>query len=172
MIAVSNQTDNSKVMDEQQKLQSDDVAERAQAAEALAQMGTDAAPAAVELVVACGDEPEVRDWAVAALEQMGSPPNECVDAIHKLISSHDALVAYWAVTLLGRAGSDACRHQDSLAAVLTNSMDASVQERAAWSLGKIDASSESAINALRRASDSTNDRISRVAKASLKHTST
>lgn len=171
MIAVSNQIDYSKIMDEQQKLQSDDVAERAQAAEALAQLGTDAASAAVELVVACGDEPEVRDWAVAALEQMGSPPNECVDAIQKLISSHDTLVAYWAVTLLGRAGSNACRHQDSLAAVLTNSMDAAVQERAAWSLGKIDASSESAIKALRLASESTNERISRVAKASLKHTS-
>ena len=158
-------------MNEPQKLRSQDAAERAAAAETLAQMGTDAAIAAVELVQACGDEPEIRDWAVAALEDMGPPHEASIDAIRDQITSENALVAYWAITLLGRSETDALRHQDALAAVLKTATDSSVRERAAWSLGKIDASSEVAIAALAQAAESTDARLSRIAKTSLKQNS-
>ena len=47
---------------------------RAKAAEQIAQLGPDARPAAMALVLACGDEAEeVRQWAAAALEEIGPP---------------------------------------------------------------------------------------------------
>ena len=51
-----------------------DAATRTQAAEELSRLGPEAAPAAVALVRACGDESEeVREYVVAALEEMGPP---------------------------------------------------------------------------------------------------
>lgn len=154
-------------MDEQKDLRSPDLATRAAAAERLAQMGSDAAEAAVELLTACGDEAEVCEWAVAALEELGPPPVEMIDSIAKLASSNDPLTAYWALTLLGRSGSDANHCQDQVAATLTASADLSVQERAAWCLGKIGATSKSATAALAQASESANVRLARLAKESM-----
>ncbi|MGI9469924.1 MAG: HEAT repeat domain-containing protein [Rubripirellula sp.] len=158
------------VMEEQQKLHSSDLTERAEAAELLAQMGSDAVVAAVDLVQACGDEPEVRDWAVAALEELGPPLHSSLEPLQPLVSSQNPLVAYWAITLLGRAGHEAQACQDCIAKALS-SEDASVQERAAWALGKIGASSATSTEALKSAAESSNTRLSRIAAASLNPTS-
>ncbi len=155
---------------EQQRLQSPDVQQRAAAAEALSRMGPDAAFAAVELVNACAEEETVREWAVAALEELGPPTPEVLERLVALASSSDSLVAYWAITLLGRAGSAARFSQDELAAVLTTSTVISLRERAVWSLGKVDATSEVAIRALKNAADSSEARLSRLAKVALKQT--
>ena len=59
-----------------------DVAQRAQAAEELAQLGSDARPAAVAMVLACGDEAEeVRQWATSALEEMGDDAERLGDHV-------------------------------------------------------------------------------------------
>lgn len=158
----------SSIMDERQRLQSPDIQQRTAAAEALCQMGPDAAFAAVELVSACADDDTVRDAAVAALEELGPPTPEVLPSLVTLVSSSDPLVAYWAITLLGRAGVAAKFSQDELASVLTTSSVISLRERAAWSLSKIDASSESAIQALEYAAGSSEARLSRLAKAALK----
>ena len=48
-------------------LESPDLTDRRKAAESLARLGPEAAPAAMSLVRACGDpDGEVRDWVVAA----------------------------------------------------------------------------------------------------------
>jgi len=149
-------------------LQSDDVAERAAAAEQLCHAGTDAAPATLELVRACGDDETVRDWAVAALEELGPPPKELVEPLGKLAADNDVTVAYWAVTLLGRLGPDAVGSEQQVAAVLERSPDDAVRERAAWALGEMKAKSAGTIAALENASNASSPRLARLAQSALK----
>ena len=154
-------------MDERQELQSPNIEQRIVAAEALSQMGPDAAFAAVELVNACADEETVRDWAVAALEELGPPPPESLEPLAALVSASDSLVAYWAITLLGRSGTTARFGEANLVAALTTSSEVSRRERAAWALGKIGADSAASMHALEQAAISSDARLSRLAKASL-----
>ena len=84
-------------------LNSDQLAVRRRAAEQLA-AAPDAA-AAVSLVRACGDADEqVREWAVAALEQLGPPDAADGPAILNLLTNANRDVRYWSATLLGRLG--------------------------------------------------------------------
>lgn len=154
-------------MEQQQKLKSDNVQERADAAEALCQMGPEAAIAAVDLVQACADDPSVQQWAVAALEEIGSPPVEAIEPLTDLITASNPLVAYWAITLLGRAGDAAKSSQNEIAAVLEGPSPVELRERAALALGKIDATSFRAIEALNKASGEKGQRLSRLAKTAL-----
>lgn len=155
-----------------QQLQHGSPNERATAAEHLAQQGPAAAYAASELASACGDTEEVSNWAVAALEELGPPPSSTLDALVRLAQAEKPLIAYWAVTLLGRAGPDAKVHQRTLANLLQNSGDLAVQEKAAWSLGRIHADSPQATQALQRAAVSAESRLSRVAAKALQQTQT
>lgn len=154
-------------MDEREALKSSDLPQRVAAAEALSQMGPDAAFAACELVNACGDDDVVRDYAVAALEELGPPPTELLAELTALTSSADPLVVYWATTLIGRAGVAARSCEHAIAAVLANASDTAVQQRAAWALGKMEATSDQAIDTLRRAASSTDARLARLANTSL-----
>ncbi len=78
-------------------LSAPDAAVRAQAAEQLAQLGPEARPAAVALVLASGDEEEeVREWAVGALEQMGPPEATDVGHLASLVEARSPDVGYWA----------------------------------------------------------------------------
>ena len=155
-------------MNEQQKqLLSKDTQERAAAAEALSLMGPDAAFASVELVKACADEEAVSQWSVSALEELGPPPNESLSELATLASSDHPLVAYWAITLLGRSGDAALSSQDVLAAIVRRSSDMSVRQRAAWALGEMNTVSDAAIAALEEAAQSTDARLARLATASL-----
>ncbi len=151
-------------------LHSADVAARAAAAEQLCHAGPDAAPATLELVRACGDEASVREWAVAALEELGPPAKELVEPLGKLAADNDATVAYWAVTLLGRLGPDAVGSEHKLAAVLEKSPDEAVRERAAWALGEMKAKSAGTIAALETASKAPSPRLARLAKSALEQT--
>src|SRR5687767_8379540 len=84
-------------------LSAPDANDRAAAAEALARLGSQAREAAVALVRATGDrEASVRDWAVAALEDLGIPLATDLDALAALAANPDLNIAYWACTLLGR----------------------------------------------------------------------
>jgi HEAT repeat protein len=154
-------------MDELQQLRSQNVEERAAAAEALSHLGEEAASAAVPLVESCGDEQSVAQWAVAALESLGPPPEDSIAALENLAKSKHPLVAYWAITLLGRCREAAQSSQQTLASILNKSNEISVRQRAAWALGQIQADSKDAIEALGKAATITDARLARVASQSL-----
>jgi HEAT repeat protein len=149
-------------------LKSGDPRVRAAAAERLCTAGPAAAAVAVELVQACCDDDEsVQTWAAAALEDMGPPGRNSVAALVALAPSEHPLVAYWAITLLGRLGPDAVACEEALANVLTNSSDTNIREQAAWALGKIGVSTDRAVVALKRAQDSGTARLVRLAREAL-----
>ncbi len=147
---------------------------RAAAAERLCLAGAESVAAAVDLVTACGDEESVRNWAVAALEELGPPDPASIEPLVELLSSSNPLTAYWSATLLGRLGPSAAPSQDALANVLASSNDSAVQERAAWALGKIgdtnSAFTNIALTALEQAASSSNPRLVRLAEAALSPT--
>jgi HEAT repeat protein len=150
------------------QLSSRDASQQAAAAEALAQLGTEARPAAVALVRACGSSNDaVCQWSTAALEELGPPP---LGQIHELIElARDPLddVAYWAITLLGRAGDNAAPAVAALVQILSSSTKLSVRERAAWALGKIGPAAVAARSALREAAAGDEPRLRRLAEKAL-----
>jgi len=142
--------------------------ERAAAAERLSQAGEEAAAAAVPLVRACGDADErVREAAVAALEDMGPPPADVIGQLGDLVGHRDPLVAYWAATLLGRAGEDAAAAVTVLAACVGSAADMSVRQRAAWALGRIGPAATAAKHVLAQARSDADQRLARLASEAL-----
>lgn len=150
-----------------QDLQAADTAVRAAAAESLCLAGEAASGAATALVQACGDVEAVREWASAAVENLGPPPADQLPELRTLVSDANPSVAYWAITLCGRLQTAATSCEGELIHVLTSSPDAAVQERAAWALGKIHSTSPAAITALRGATESSSPRLARLAQTAL-----
>ena len=149
-------------------LNSRDPAQRCQAAERLARDDSAARVAAIPLVRASGDGDEtVREWAVAALEELGSPPATRIDGLAALLGDPHPDVGYWAATLLGRLGPEAATTTADLAHAVTDSPHNAVQERAAWALGKIGSSAVTALPGLEEAAHSTNPRLAQLAQRSL-----
>ena len=150
------------------QLGSPDPSVRSAAAQRLARYGEEAAPAAASLVRACADaEEQVREQAVAALEDLGPPPADAVGQLGDLVGHGDPLVAYWATTLLGRCGKAAASAVPALADCLASAADQAVRQRAAWALGKIGAPAISAREALKRAASGPDPRLSRLATEAL-----
>jgi HEAT repeat protein len=150
-----------------QQLREGQVAQRQRAAEQLAQSGENAAPAAVELVQAAGDEEQVREWAVAALEQLGPPPTAAIRQLCGLTAHENELVGYWAVTLLGRLGPAAVTAVSALTDTLQHSPHQAVRQRAAWALGQVGDGSATVIAALTRAAGAEDPRLARLATQAL-----
>ena len=150
-----------------EQLGSEQMAVRAAAAEQLCQLGEEAQPAATLLVRACGDDEQVSQWANACLESIGAPPQESFDELVGLITDTSELVAYWAVTLLGRLGPQASASVNDLADIVTTAAHPSVQQRAVWALGQIGRSSESVTSALRQAREASDPRLARLAEEAL-----
>ena len=148
-------------------LESMNADDRAAAAEKLCQMGESAATAVIPLVRACGDADErVREWAVAALEELGPPPDDVIATLATLATGSVPLAAYWAVTLLGRAGQAAGSTAGVLAECL-ESGDAAVAQRAAWALGKLGPAAAVAQARLRAAAQSADPRLASLAAEAL-----
>lgn len=117
-----------------------DVAERRRGAEGLAQLGEEAAQASVELVRAAGDADEqVREWAVGALEALGTPEAGQLSGLVEQLGNSRGDAAYWAATLLGRMGREASSALEELNRVLLQSPQMAVRQRCAWAIGKIGA---------------------------------
>ena len=149
-------------------LSAPDAATRAGAAEELAQLGPDAQPAAVALVLACGDEEEeVRQWATAALEQLGPPLASDVAQLETLIEARSPDVGYWAATLLGRLKGEAAAAVDTLARAVAGQCGIAVRQRAAWALGEIGPASATAIPSLRKAAGDADPRLSRLSQEAI-----
>lgn len=124
------------------QLQDGDLPTQIMAAESLASLAEGAQPAIVALVQHCGSEDEdLRNWSTAALEQIGAPTTEQIDELALLASSANADVAFWAATLLGRAGPLAASATTILKQRSDDSAAPTVQRRAAWALDQIQAAS-------------------------------
>lgn len=150
------------------QLVSTDPEQRAAAAEHFSRAGEEAAVAAVPLVTACGDADErVREFAVAALEDLGPPLAADIPTLIKLVDSPDPLAAYWAITLLGRSGKSAAEAVAVLVACVESSADLSVRQRAAWALGKIGPAAGAARGTLKRAAGQGDERLARLANEAL-----
>lgn len=149
------------------QLRAGPVAEQLRAAEQLAQLGAEAAPAAVALVQAAGSAEPVQEWVVAALEQLGAPPATAVTPLCELTADPEELVGYWAVTLLGRLGAEAADAGTALARALEHSPHLAVRQRAAWALERVKDTSPPVLAALTRAAASSDPRLARLARQAL-----
>jgi HEAT repeat protein len=149
-------------------LTASDPNERRQAAETLAQQAEAAQAAAVALVRVTGDDDEeVREAAVGALEDLGPPLVEQLGELAALVADPNADVAYWAVTLLGRLGTEAAAAVPALTAALEPPTAMAVRQRAAWALGNIGAAAAAARPALERAAREPDPRLARLASEAL-----
>jgi hypothetical protein len=120
------------------RLRSEDVETRPDAAETLSRRGQDAGAAAVALALAATDADEAtREWAVAALEGLGPPPTADVPALAEMLAVASPDFAYWAATLIGRAGGGAALVVNRLEAALKTRREPAVRERIVWALGEI-----------------------------------
>jgi HEAT repeat protein len=120
------------------------------------------------LVRASGDrDAAVRDWAVAALEELGPPPAKEVDALTALATNPEINIAYWACTLLGRLAAEASLAVPALAEALAQHQQLAVRERAAWALAQIGPAAKSGLPALEQAAQSGEARLSRLARQAI-----
>lgn len=146
-------------------LSAEEADRRLRAAERLARLGEDARGAAVPLARAAADPAEpVREWAVAALEDLGPPDTEDAAALADLLAdAPDSDTAYWAATLIGRLGADGGSAAAALTTVLQQSSAVAVRQRAAWALGRIGPAAAPARGALQEAARSEDPRLARLA---------
>ena len=146
-----------------------DAAVRCQAAEKLCSQAGDSRSVAVAIVQAAADPDEgVREWVVAALEELGPPLAEQCDDLAALVGHAESDIAYWAATLLGRLGEDAAPAVQRLADVLEESTTNHVRGRIAWALSKMGPAAATAVPALRKCAESNNPRLARTAGRAIK----
>ena len=150
------------------QLKAKDEAIRAAAAERLCRLGEGARPAAVGLVEACGDSSEpVREWAVAALEEIGPPETSDLTLFAELLSHSSPDVAYWAATLIGRLGATGGPAVPKLGEALSDRPEKSVQQRIVWAFGKIGPPAASQRDRLQALAESSDRRMARLAQRAL-----
>ena len=154
------------------QLNGDDITKARAAAESLSMLAEEAAPAAVALVKAADhDDGELREYAVAALEELGPPRASDQTELAKLLAADQADCAYWAATLLGRMEEGAADSAGSLTAILADSArPMNVRQRCAWAIGKIGVGGEAVAAALKEAASSDDERLARLAKEALEAT--
>jgi len=152
------------------ELNQSDPNRQAAAAQSLATMAEAAKPALVALIQACSSQNEaVMNWSTAALEDVGPPELHQIEDLTLLARSAHSDVAYWAVTLLGRAHDQAASAVPVLVERLTDSSAPEVQRRAAWALGKIGRGANSAVAPLRTIAESSDGPIASQAQRALEH---
>ncbi|PQO31733.1 HEAT repeat domain-containing protein [Blastopirellula marina] len=151
-----------------QDLASSDLGQRLSAVETCAKHPELARTATIPLCRLVSDPDEqVAEWATAALEEMGPPASEELDALVSMFSSAEA-TAYWAVTLVGRLKpSDA-----ATVALLAELIEASgtpdeVRNRAIWAIDQTGATTPDVRQALTQAAHSEQPRTARLAAKAL-----
>ena len=121
-------------------LKSSSPAKQSDAAQQLAGLAEEAQPAIVALVEACGSADEdISNWCTAALESVGPPHSDQLAALIQFANSKQENTAYWAITLLGRAGSAAEAAVPMLEDLL-NTAAPNIKRRVSWALKKIESS--------------------------------
>jgi HEAT repeat protein len=150
------------------QLEGTDAEAQIAAANELASRGRDAQGAIVALVRTVGiPNEEVLEACTAALEEAGPPTADQIRPLMPLVSDCSGDIAYWAVTLIGRAGAEAAPALPALVQVLESDADLPVRERAAWALGEIGPGAKSATAALATAANCDDARLARLAKKAL-----
>ncbi len=125
--------------------------------------------AAVWLARATGDtDDQVRQWASAALEELGPPDVHDLTALAELLADGEPDVRYWAATLLGRLGEQAEPAIGALRRALDDDPAIAVRQRIAWAFGQMGPAATDAREALDRASRSEDPRLARLAQAALR----
>lgn len=110
---------------------------------------------------------EVAQWAAAALEELGPPASEELDALVALFTAEEA-TAYWAVTLVGRLQPTDLAIPKQLAQLVEKeTTPQEVQNRAIWAIGQIGLNSPDIQAVLEKASHSPNPRTARLASKAL-----
>src|SRR5690554_924570 len=116
-------------------LQGADLQRAIDSAERLCHAGEAAQPAAVALAVATGHHDErVREWATAALEELGPPPDDALPALVGLLTETGEPAsdrAYWAAALIERLGPRAAVAVPALRVALESQPTLAVREVAA-----------------------------------------
>lgn len=140
--------------------------QRLAAAQTLARMGEEASPAAAALAKHAAD-PDLGEWCVGALEELGPPPAGLAAELGRLVASGQELTAYWSATLLGRLGPAAAGQLPQLLQAATQHADAPVRERAVWAIGKLGPAAVAAVSTLRKISQSGSPRVKRLAEQAL-----
>lgn len=150
-----------------EQLSSSDPPTRNNAAKLLSQNADAAVDVAIELVRYSGDPDRVvAEYCVATLEELGPPAASQLEPLAELAVSENPDVAYWAVTLMGRAGVAATDHAMLLGDIVISEADVVVRERAAWALSRIGPAASVAAPQLRSISEDQPDSLVRaVAKA-------
>jgi HEAT repeat protein len=129
------------------KLSSDDVETREQAAEALGEMGADAAPAAERIAEHLSDPYwDVRKAAARALAKIGP---KAVPAIRKALRSDDYWAPLYAAEAAGRMGPDAAAAVPDLVAAMEDA-DTERMVWIGWALSKMGSRAAPAVPALMR----------------------
>lgn len=150
----------------QRRLAHSRVSERTLAAQQLLTRSELAESLSADLVVlAADDHEEVREAAVGLLESLNPYDAAVLEQLMQRCEDPREMVAYWAVTLLGRAAcGDAV---GALQRALTEHPVTAVRQRAAWALGRLGPAAAPAEEALRAASQSDDERLARLAEAVL-----
>lgn len=126
-------------------LASDQIEQRRRAAELLSQNADVAIDVAVALVRAAGDDDrQVAEYCVATLEEMGEPSASQLEELSQLATAANEESAYWAATLMGRAGVQACEFAVLLGDIVASDAAPQVRERAAWAIARIGPSAKAA----------------------------
>jgi HEAT repeat protein len=148
-------------------LQSGDVLCRRAAAEYCAQHGVE--PACLTALIGASSDPDetVREWVVSALEGMDGPDAGSVEQLRGMLNSSEENVAYWAATLLGRLGEVAAQASANLGDLVSGDSPIAVRQRAAWALGQIGPAAKCALVPLRRAVESDDPRLARLARTAM-----
>lgn len=115
-------------------------------------------------------EEESRAWASDALQTLEVLPCELADQVAERCGSPNAAVAAWACKLLTKLGSDATNYQSAIVACLNDHPVLSTRQQAALALASVPALGSAAIDALRRAAESDDPRLKRLASSALAST--
>lgn len=142
--------------------------ERREAAEACAKTPTIAMAAIVPLCRCCSDNDEqVAQWSQAALEELGPPSIDELDALLELTAA-DESTAYWAVTLIGRLEGEAAPAANHLANLVHREVTpVEVRNRAIWAISRIGVIDSKIKTILESAAQSENPRTARLASKAL-----
>lgn len=143
-------------------LRSGDAPTRQAAAEELSQSPQQGA--AIALVEACVHADDALESITAALEELGPPVASDVAPLAKLLGSPSLDTAYWAATLLGRAGAGAASAVPQLTQALSSHAVLAVRERAAWALAEIGPAAVTARPVLEKAAAGSDRRLATLAR--------
>lgn len=151
-----------------QDLDSTDLGQRLAAVEACAKHPELARAATIPLCRLVSDpDQQIAEWATAALEEMGPPASEELDALVGMFTSDEA-TAYWAVTLVGRLKPS----DDATVKLLVEQIEASdtpneVRNRAIWAIDQMGGTGPDVVKAFEKAAQSQNPRTARLATKAL-----